>query len=467
MRFTDLKNIIFSNKKETVILLIIILIGLFLRLYNNFYQGYWADEILTLQISNPSLTHDQMLQNWKDLDDSPILYFYFLKIFFFIFGFTAENGRIFSVIFSTLLIFISFFFFKIKYNNYTSIFGCILISLNIFLIWQSKDTRIPSSTVFFSTTNILFFYYFISRKNILKILLLCLYNIFLVSYYPFAVTIVFAQLLFLLLSEKKFFEKLKYIYFYIASLILYILINYKYFIIKIAKGSGHIGPINFKFFFNYFFSSFFGSYFLGAIFLILFFLSIYYNLKKRIKIDDIIIFHLIIIFVTYFFIIFYSLFRSEIAVPRYFIFLIPSIIFVILDLFTKKVFRKTMVIIFLITFFNTTLLLSKSSIPKPPMKELINNLSIKESNIILFNDPDYDIFLRNYKKITTNYKIISESYIGNYKKFWFVCFNNPKSIVGDLILEEEEKCKIKFNNFKEVKKLYITDFKIVLFESIN
>jgi hypothetical protein len=206
---------------------------------------------------------------------------------------------------------------------------------------------------------------------------------------------------------------------------------------------------------------------LGAIFLIHFFISIYYNLKKKVKIDDIIIFHLIIIFVTYFFIIFYTLFRSEIAVPRYFIFLIPSIIFVILDLFIKKVFRKTMVIIFLITFFNTTLLLSKSSIPKPPMKELINNLSIKESNIILFNDPDYDIFLRNYKKITTNYKIISESYIGNYKKFWFVCFNNPKSIVGDLILEEEEKCKIKFNNFKEVKKLYITDFKIVLFESIN
>jgi hypothetical protein len=101
------------------------------------------------------------------------------------------------------------------------------------------------------------------------------------------------------------------------------------------------------------------------------------------------------------------------------------------------------------------------------MKELINNLSIKESNIIFFNDPDYDIFLKNYKRITADYKIISESDIINYKKFWFICLNNPKSIVGDLILEEEKKCKIKLNNFKEIKKIYITDFKIVLFEIIN
>ncbi len=34
--------------KEIIILLFITTIGLFLRLYNNFDQGYWADEILTL-----------------------------------------------------------------------------------------------------------------------------------------------------------------------------------------------------------------------------------------------------------------------------------------------------------------------------------------------------------------------------------------------------------------------------------
>jgi hypothetical protein len=36
--------------------------------------------------------------------------------------------------------------------------------------------------------------------------------------------------------------------------------------------------------------------------------------------------------------------------------------------------------------------------------------------------------------------------------------------VGDLILPEDKKCRFELNNFKEIKKIYITDFKIVLFE---
>lgn len=467
MSFSNIKNLIFHGKKEIIILLFITAIGLFLRLYNNFDQGYWADEILTLIISDPSLSHEQTLKNWKDLDGSPILYFYFLKIFFFIFGFTAENGRIFSVIFSALLIFISFFFFKIKHNNYNSFFGCALVAVNIFLIWQSKETRIPSSVIFFSTANIIYFYYFIKKINVQRILLLSIFNIFLVSYYPFTITIVFSQLLFLLLIKKRFVEKIKYIYFYLISLILYILINYNYLILWITKGKGHIGPITYKFFFNYFFSSFFGSYVFGGIFLILFIISIYNNLKKKIFVNDIIIFHLIIIFITYFFLIFYSLFRSEIAVPRYFIFLLPSIIFVVLDLFSKKNSKKFLIIFFVIAIFNTIILLPKGSIPKPPMKELIDNLSKNESNIIFFKDPDYDIFIKNYNKIKKDYKIISENDVSNYIKIWFICFNNPRSIVGNLLLQEEKKCKLKLDNFKIVKKIYITDFKIVLFEKIN
>jgi hypothetical protein len=101
------------------------------------------------------------------------------------------------------------------------------------------------------------------------------------------------------------------------------------------------------------------------------------------------------------------------------------------------------------------------------MKELIDNLSKNESNIIFFKDPDYDIFITNYNKIKKDYKIISENDVSNYIKIWFICFNNPRSIVGDLLLQEEKKCKLKLDNFKIVKKIYITDFKIVLFEKIN
>ena len=76
----------------------------------------------------------------------------------------------------------------------------------------------------------------------------------------------------------------------------------------------------------------------------------------------------------------------------------------------------------------------------------------------------YKIYYENYRKFTDNYKVISNKEANLYKKIWFICLNNPRSIVGDLILPEENKCKFELNNFKEIKKIYITDFKIVLFE---
>ena len=75
MSFSSIKNLILHGKKEIIILLFITAIGLFLRLYNNFEQDYWADEILVLIISNPSLSHEQTLKSWKDLDGRAILYF--------------------------------------------------------------------------------------------------------------------------------------------------------------------------------------------------------------------------------------------------------------------------------------------------------------------------------------------------------------------------------------------------------
>ena len=164
----------------------------------------------------------------------------------------------------------------------------------------------------------------------------------------------------------------------------------------------------------------------------------------------------------------YSLFKTGIAVPRYFIFLLPSIIFVILSLLDNKNLKKFIIIFFLISTYNVIISLPKSSIPKPPMKDLINNLPKNESKIIYINDPFFGIFLKNYNKLQIDYKVISETNDLNiYKKIWFICLNNPKSVVGNLVLENEKKCEIKIENFKEIKKFYITDFKIVLFENEN
>lgn len=440
---------------------IIVIIGFSLRYFKNFYDGYWADEILTLEISNPKLNYEQFFKAWKDLDGSPIFYFYFLRVFFQLFGFTAENGRVFSIIFSTLAIFFSFFFFRVKFSSKISIVGCLLIALNIFLIWQSKDTRIQSSVLFFSLINLIYFYHYLKTKSSCALIYLNFLNFLLLSYYPFTITIFISQFIYLIIIEKKL---AKIIIFFTLAALLYLIVNYYYIILSLARGHGHIGILNIKFFFNYFFSSFFGSIYLGGFYFFLFFLSIITILKNKISKNNILLFHLILIFFTYFFLIFYSIFKTEIAVPRYFIFLIPSIIFIILQLFANDNYRMYLYLFIFLTFLNTIILFPKSSIPKPPMKNLLDNMPLTDSNIILHNDEYYRIYYNNYRKFTDNYKVISEYEANLYKKIWFICLNNPRSIVGDLILPEENKCKFELNNFKEIKKIYITDFKIVLFE---
>lgn len=451
-------------KNESLIyftLIIATLLGFFFRYYNNFYDGYWADEILTLEISNPSLSYENFLSKWRELDDSPKFYFLFLRYFFKIFDFTAEYGRIFSIFFNTLAIFFSFFIFKQNFNSKISFTGVLLISLNIFLIWQAKETRIQSSVIFFSIINIIFFFYYLKKNNSFNLLILVLFNVFLISYYPFTVCIVISQFFYLLLTRNKIFTS---IVIFSLIILIYVSLNYDYFILKIHRPDTHIGPLNIKFFFNYFFSSFFGSIYLGALYLFLFILSVFIILKKKMLRNNFLLFHFILIFFSYFFLVFYSIFKTEIAVPRYFIFLIPSIIFIILQLFTSNIYRKYLITFIFLTSLNTIFLYSKSSIPKPPMKNLLDNMPLTDSNIILHNDDYYKIYYENYRKFTDNYKVISNKEANLYKKIWFICLNNPRSIVGDLILPEDKKCKFELNNFKEVKKIYITDFKIVLFE---
>lgn len=453
------QKIIFLN------LILVVFIGFFLRYYNNFFDGYWADEILTLEISNPSHDFKTFNLTWQALDGSPIFYFYFVKLFFSIFGFTPENGRLISIIFSTLAIFFSFFLFKSKFDDKISLIGTLIISLNLFLIWQSKDTRIPSSVLFFSIINIIYFNYFLKNKNLINIFILCFLNFLIVSYYPFTFLLAVSQLLFLFFLEKKI--NLKYLFVFLLSGIAYLYFNKFYIELSMARGMGHIGPINIKFFLNYFFSSFFGSIFFGGLILILLFLSfvLFFFKKKNFERRSLLIFHFILIFITYIFIIFYSLLKTEIAVPRYFIFLIPSIIYACLSLLELFDYRKILLPFIALTMINTIYFYEKGSIPKPPIKKLLKNMPSSESRYIFYNDTSYEIYFKNSEIIKKQFVFISDNEITNYNKIWFFCLNNPKSIVGNVqIKQDDPKCNFEIKNYDIERLIYINDFKIILFK---
>ena len=143
-----MKNNLYSYRFELIFLSILI-IGILFRYLNNFDQIFWNDENSRYLLLIPSIKFEEFLKRHKTIDESPILYFYILRIFNNI-NYTAEYLRLSSIIFSTLSIVASYKLFRIFYDKNTSLFCLAIISLNIFLIWQAKEARIASSIVFWN-----------------------------------------------------------------------------------------------------------------------------------------------------------------------------------------------------------------------------------------------------------------------------------------------------------------------------
>ena len=218
-----MKNKIYKYKFELIFLSIVI-IGFLLRYLNNFDQMFWNDENYTLFITDPSIKFEEFLERHKSIDESPILYFYILRIFNNL-SYTAEHLRLSSIIFSTLSIVVSYKLFRIFYDKQTSLFCLAIISLNIFLIWQAKEARIASSIVFFGIINIILFYKFLIKNNLKYKLSLFLINLISLSYYPFLLMIVISQIFYIFFNNK---PKLKsYIIITLFTFILYILLEYQ------------------------------------------------------------------------------------------------------------------------------------------------------------------------------------------------------------------------------------------------
>ncbi len=441
------------------IFFLFILIGIAFRYINNFDQMYWLDEAFTLYLTDPSIPIQNFLQNIYDIDDSPPLYFFILRLFNEI-SYTPEHIRLSSIIFSVLTLLISINFYKYFLNNEESLYAFLILTFNIFLIWQSKESRIPSSVIFFSIMNFICFFKYQKKYNIKNSLILTISNIFILSYYPFLACIILSQYLFIILNDRKKFKNYSLIFF--TTITFYIILNYDYLFSNLVK-TNHMGNLEPNFFVNYFFRSFFGTIVFGGMSLIIFSIGLIHIFKN--KQNNLIYFNIYLIIISYLFVIFYSYFRAGITVPRYFIFLIPSIILII----TKVIsFKKIFIYIYLLlTIINTIIVFDDYKIQKPKLSYLFthidNNLTsnfyVDESYLM----DKYFIHSNIIKK--NNFILKNKKELKNVDKFYFICFNHPEMHVGnDKNIQDDKKCDVKIKNFKSVFKKDIKDFRLVLFE---
>lgn len=444
-----------------IILSIIIFTGLFLRSIYNLDLLYWSDETFTFYITDPKLSLSEFAYRHKSIDDNPIIYFFIIRLFNFIY-YSPETVRLSSILFGIITIILSFFFFKNFFKDNTLIFSSSLVALNIFLIWQSTEARIASSLVVVALLNLNFFFYFLRNLTKLNYTFIFLLNLFTLSYYPLFLPILISQLLFIFIYKKQTFNV--FLLIFVVTLATYFAINYDYILFKSQKIS-HIGDLQLNFFVNYFFRSFFGSIIFGGLNLIIVLISLFL-IKKE---NEIIKFNSILIIISYLFMIVYSVFKAGIIVPRYFIFLLPSIIVLITTFFEDKKFCKFRNLYLIFTIINSLILLNKYQIQRPSINYLIKNLDTKITNNYFVDEGVlYENYFNNLKSLNSVLNYVKKEDIKEYNKLYYICLNHPRMHVGsNKNIQNDRKCDFNNEKFKVINQKVIEDFKITLIYRIE
>lgn len=457
------------KKKYNFYLFIIIALGFLLRVHGFNSNGYWADEWYTLFFSNPENSFVEFKLNLSKssylphYENTPWLFYIILKLFFFIFGFIAEIGRIFILIFAIGSIFLCLRLIKFyTKNKKIIIFFLLLVSFNPFLVLESQETRVQSVVLFFALWNLIEFFKLITQINFKNIITFIVSMVITMSISPITLTLLISYIIYVLTS----FNKKKITQFaniFLLSLIIYIFFNYEY--LSNVYLNKQFEQITLKFFFSLFFSTFFGSYFIGGIILIFLFLTSILNYKTNL-LDKKIRLTYIIVITTYILLIAKS-YSSNMLVPRYVIFIVPLILILTLKnienitFYKIKLFKFIFVnLIILFSLISTIYSINNRPIKKPPTNDLIDAISlskVKEVSSENFLFGNY--FRTHYLFKKNNLKYVNYDEINNkLESIWLICANNMRSIVNVEIL-------LDYNYVKCESEILESKMKIV--EAIN
>ena len=159
---------ILDRKNILSLSIFFILIGIFLRFYQLNFENYWFDELIDFWVADPNISFNATFFRRDELieDQTPYLFQLFLKIYLKFFGYDPEIGRHVPLIFGVLSIpLVGILSYQVAKNN-SFLLTILLVSINIYLIKYSQETRTYTLTFLLSTINLIFYYKIISSDLI-------------------------------------------------------------------------------------------------------------------------------------------------------------------------------------------------------------------------------------------------------------------------------------------------------------
>ncbi len=461
---------------------LIFFLAFILRFHEFDSLGFWGDEILTYWETQPLQTYNEVWLKIKGTEYNSPLYFYILNVYNYYFDYSAYSIRLFHIIFGFLSLLLVFIISRYLFSKSVSNIILFLLSTNLFLIWISTEIRIIAFVLFFYLFLILLFFQIIKnfdneKISILEILLLCFFNLFTLSLHPFAIIIIFSQLffLFLIYFDKKNYNKKKiisYFLFIILFCFFYGFLNQEYILSRLDGEPMAHHRLLIEFFIGYNFKSFFNSYILGSINLALIALSIW-SLRKSIFKNLFLLYLIVVLIITYLFIILVSLTLSGITGARYWTYLVPVITMINIYYLSniKKKLISNSIILFLIIFtcYVCTKNFNYPQIRKPDTPGLIkfiNNSDIK--NVVSENLSYFDVYLRNGYKKDLKKEIFYHKDIVNFDDdFLYICLDllwvPEKSTYSKEIYDCYPK-SVSTNRFKKLETLKFYGYAVTKFE---
>ena len=461
---------IYNNKKQFLYLVLIIFLGLFLRGYNINFNDFWSDEMVSFYLSNPDNSFIESIKLIFKIN-LMVTFEVILKYFHLVFGYDIYVSRYLNLILSTLSILYFYKLIKNNSNNKIAILGILLLSLNIFHIRYAMELR--SYTLSFLMVIVfinLIFKQRQIRKKINFVRSLKIYTVSILMLFSHAFTILVPlslnAFIFFKYIYKRNLEKGEW-FIFITNIITSAIFLFIY-IQNITHTPSWIPQLKSSFYTNYFFSNFFGSRLIGGVYLIVLIYLCSTFIKKIFKEMNINLFFLISIFLTYSVTILYGYVIEPILIPRYIIFVLIPILFLISN-FVFNIKNKILRFIFLLilifpTFLNhftentfkqfyTEIYPSKPEIKKmllyiKKMDELNYSLVIYKENHLLLNFYDsYKNYLEKYSiKIGQNFKYINyENKQKLPENFWLI-------YITDVTNE-------KFKKPKQMEKYKVDDMK--------
>jgi len=204
-----------------LILLLIILTGGFLRIFDLGAESIWLDEAYSIRAAEQSLS--SVIGGAIDTENNPPLYFIILHLWMLLFGSSEIAIRFPSAIFGIISIFLIYKIGCHLFNQKIGIISGFLLSISTFHIMYSQDAR-PYSLFMFLT--LLSFYFFIQVLKANKgwyFLGYLLANILLCYTQLFGFFVILSQIVYFSMFWKKYKQKIfKFAGIQVASLLAFI-----------------------------------------------------------------------------------------------------------------------------------------------------------------------------------------------------------------------------------------------------